>query len=225
MTMEEIMPGDNASLPLPPAVTVSRSLRRLDLCERGFVFAIFLHFAWVMLSDGARAVDFLSLLLVISEAIPFVLIMLRPASETLSRRPTDWLYGIAGVTLPLLIQPVAVAPLLPAPVCFVIMVIGTFVQLSAKIVLGRRFGVIAANRGVVTLGPYRFVRHPMYLGYSITHIGFLLSMPALLPALLYVTTFSVQVLRLLREEQVLLADDAYRAFAARVRYRLLPGIF
>jgi hypothetical protein len=35
----------------------------------------------------------------------------------------------------------------------------------------------------------------------------------------------VQIARLLREEQLLKTDPAYRAFATRVRYRLLPGVF
>ncbi len=197
----------------------------LDACERAFVFAIFIHFAWVMLSRNARVTSLVDILLVVSEAFPFVLILLRTKSETLSQRPMDWLLGITGGTLPLLVQPAAIAPLLSPGICFAVMVTGTAIQLAAKVILGRNFGVIAANRGVVTLGPYRFVRHPMYLGYTITHIGFLLSMPSISTVMLYATTLIVQVFRLLREEQVLMRDSAYRTFASRVRFRLVPGLF
>jgi protein-S-isoprenylcysteine O-methyltransferase Ste14 len=206
-------------------VTISRQAMILDLCERGFVLAVFLRFAWAMLSGQQRPANFLDILLVIAESIPIVLIMLRARSETLSRRPTDWLLGLLGSTLPSMVRPAVVAAVLPVAVCFAIMVAGTFLQIAAKLVLGRRFGVVAANRGVVTLGPYRFIRHPMYLGYTITHIGFLLSMPSLPTLLFYVTTFIVQVLRLLREEEVLMRDEAYRAFAEKVRFRILPGVF
>jgi protein-S-isoprenylcysteine O-methyltransferase Ste14 len=65
----------------------------------------------------------------------------------------------------------------------------------------------------------------MYLGYTITHIGFFLNMPSLATLLLYGMTFIVQVLRILREEDVLMCDDAYRNFAAKVRFRLVPGVF
>jgi protein-S-isoprenylcysteine O-methyltransferase Ste14 len=34
-----------------------------------------------------------------------------------------------------------------------------------------------ANRGVVSSGLYRLVRHPIYMGYLITHAGFLLANP------------------------------------------------
>ncbi len=217
-------PLENIAVKPAPA-RLSHQALVLDACERGFVLVIFLRFAWLMLSGTARATSFLDILLVASEAIPFVLIMLRAKSETLSRRPTDWLLGMVGVTLPLLVRPMAIDPLIPVAASIFIMVLGTFIQLAAKIVLGRSFGVIAANRGVVTLGPYRFIRHPMYLGYAITHIGFLLNMPSLPIILLYGTTLVVQVLRILREEKVLMRDAAYRAFADHVRFRLVPGLF
>ena len=54
-----------------------------------------------------------------------------------------------------------------------------------------------------TGGPYGFVRHPMYAGYTLTHIGFLLGFPSLQNLLLYLTTFFIEVVRLLREELIL----------------------
>ena len=56
---------------------------------------------------------------------------------------------------------------------------GFVLQLSAKLTLRRSFGVVAANRGVKASGPYRLVRHPMYAGYALTHVGFLLAGPNL----------------------------------------------
>ena len=82
-----------------------------------------------------------------------------------------------------------------------------------------------ANRGVKTRGLYRVVRHPIYAGYTLTHIGFLLGFPSPQNALLYAGIFAIEVTRLMREEAVLNRDPAYVDYVARVRYRLLPGVF
>ena len=88
-----------------------------------------------------------------------------------------------------------------------------------------QLGLVPANRGVKSGGPYYFVRHPMYAGYTLIHIGFLLGFPSLQNFLLYLTTFLIELARLMREELVLNNDPVYRDYAVRVRYRLLPGIF
>ena len=196
----------------------------LDIFERAILTVIFVHFAWVFL-DRAMPPDISGVLLVIGEIFPFICILLREPSETLSRCFSDWVLGVTGAVLPLLVIPVDARPEAPLLLCYVLMISGSFVQVSAKIALGRRFGLVAANRGVVIKGPYRFVRHPMYVGYTITHIGFLLAMPLALNALLYALTLCVQVMRILREERVLRRDQAYVEFAEHVRYRLVPGVF
>ena len=84
---------------------------------------------------------------------------------------------------------------------------------------------MAAVREIKIEGPYRFVRHPMYAGYALAHIGSLLAFPSFWNFVVYTGALLLQIARLLREEQLLLTDESYRAFAARVRYRLLPGVF
>ena len=103
--------------------------------------------------------------------------------------------------------------------------VGLYIEISAKLILGRRFGIVAANRGVQDSGPYRFVRHPMYLGYTIVHAGFLLGFPSLWNAVLYGAELAIQIVRLLREERLLNNDASYRDYAQRVPYRLLPLVF
>jgi protein-S-isoprenylcysteine O-methyltransferase Ste14 len=87
---------------------------------------------------------------------------------------------------------------------------------------------IAESRGhrVATSGPYRWVRHPMY-------VSIILSWPALalllgswwtlIPALL---ASSLIILRTVLEDRTLLAElPGYSEYAQRVHYRLLPGVW
>jgi len=87
---------------------------------------------------------------------------------------------------------------------------------------------IQQERGhaVATTGPYRFVRHPFYVGtitFSLT-IPLALGSPwALIPGGLAALLFIVKTAaedRMLREGLV-----GYREYAGRVRYRLLPGVW
>jgi protein-S-isoprenylcysteine O-methyltransferase Ste14 len=74
-------------------------------------------------------------------------------------------------------------------------------------------------------GLYRLVRHPMYAGYMLTHIGFLLVAPSLWNAAIYAAAWALLIARIYAEEQMLSQDAAYQALKTRVRYRLVPGVF
>ncbi len=79
---------------------------------------------------------------------------------------------------------------------------------------------------VATGGPYRFVRHPGYVGTILFHLAtpFLLnSRWALIPAVL---AAAVLVVRTALEDKTLQAElPGYKEYAAQVRFRLLPGIW
>jgi len=87
---------------------------------------------------------------------------------------------------------------------------------------------IQADRGqtVVTGGPYRFVRHPSYVGAVLQAIFaplLLGSVWALIPGVL---GGLLMVLRTALEDRMLQRElDGYQEYAARVRYRLLRGVW
>jgi protein-S-isoprenylcysteine O-methyltransferase Ste14 len=91
--------------------------------------------------------------------------------------------------------------------------------------IGKRFGIRPALRGLVTGGPYRLVRHPLYLSYMIADIGYNLQLSNLVPVLLVLVAWSSLVYRILSEERVLSRDTSWPAYAALVRYRLVPGVW
>jgi protein-S-isoprenylcysteine O-methyltransferase Ste14 len=125
---------------------------------------------------------------------------------------------------PPLVRPVDIAG---APESFAVAVtaFGLMVVVVGKISLGRSFGLTPANRGVVSTGLYRFVRHPIYLGYLITHIGFVIANPADWNLVVLAVADIALMLRAKCEERTLAADSAYRDYMQRVRWRIVPGVF
>ena len=106
----------------------------------------------------------------------------------------------------------------------ILQVIGMLVQLGAKVSLGRSFGLLPAARRIVVRGPYRWVRHPMYLGYLIAHVGFLLVNMSLRNGCVLLLLYLVQWVRILREESQLNQSESYRIYSNEVRWRLIPGV-
>ena len=223
-----------------PSAFISKDLV-LDVIERAVVLILFLYFANRMLAQLARLItteiaypellwlaaskNFDATLLVISESLGVCLILMRRSTTTVSKHPLDWVLSLIAVNAPLLAAPAEASTFVPLQIATTLMFVGMIIQISAKVALWRSYGLIPANRGIKTKGPYRFLRHPMYAGYTLIHIGFLLGFPSLQNFLLYLTTFLIEVARLMREELILNKDPLYREYATRVRYRLLPGIF
>jgi protein-S-isoprenylcysteine O-methyltransferase Ste14 len=91
--------------------------------------------------------------------------------------------------------------------------------------IGERFGVRPALRGLVTRGPYRLVRHPLYLSYVIAAIGFNLQVWNLATLLLALLGWAAMVCRIRAEERVLSRDPGWPTYVRLVRYRLVPGLW
>jgi protein-S-isoprenylcysteine O-methyltransferase Ste14 len=197
----------------------------LDIVERVIIAILFCTFAYRMLLASTMSLSIAMILLVASEVLPALFIIIRRHSAAHSDNLGDWCLGFIGTNVALLTVPAMPGTIIPPEWCSTILLVGFSIQVAAKIALGRSFGIVAANRGVKVEGPYRVVRHPIYAGYTIAHIGFLLGFPSLPNLLLYLTTFGIQILRLLREERLLNQDPYYRAYATRVRYRIIPWIF
>lgn len=104
-------------------------------------------------------------------------------------------------------------------------VVGAVFASIALLSLGRSFGLVAANRGIRTSGAYRYVRHPVYSGYILVDIGYLLENPSLRNACLFVVVVVFQVVRMVEEERTLAKDPAYQAYCRRVRNRVVPYLF
>jgi protein-S-isoprenylcysteine O-methyltransferase Ste14 len=91
--------------------------------------------------------------------------------------------------------------------------------------LGQRFGVRPALRGLVTRGPYRLVRHPLYLSYVIAAIGFNLQVWNVTTLFLVLLGWACMVYRIRAEERVLSRDPGWLPYVGLVRYRLAFGLW
>lgn len=86
--------------------------------------------------------------------------------------------------------------------------------------LGRSVSLIAQARSVVTTGPYRFVRHPLYVGELVAFTGVVLSGPSIAAVAVLCVAAGLQMHRAVHEEAVL--TESLPAYSD---YRLVTGRF
>jgi protein-S-isoprenylcysteine O-methyltransferase Ste14 len=95
-------------------------------------------------------------------------------------------------------------------------------MLASVLTLGRCFGVLPEARGLVTRGPYRLVRHPVYLGELGACAGLVLGAPTARNLVAAAVLLAGQLVRMRLEEDALTREfPQYAAYAARTR-RILP---
>jgi protein-S-isoprenylcysteine O-methyltransferase Ste14 len=214
--------SEDIDIPLATKAPTASFLRIVDAAEKVVILSLFLGLvARIGATLGQHPFN---VLLIVSDGLVVIMMVLRRRTETVSQRPMDWLLAFAATAAPLMALGGGAA-LVSDPVGYGLMAAGLFLSSYAKIALWRSFGLVAANRGIKRGGPYRFVRHPMYLGYTITQVGFVLLNPAWTNIALYGSAFLLQVLRMRAEEGLLAQDPAYAAYMQATRYRLAPGIF
>jgi protein-S-isoprenylcysteine O-methyltransferase Ste14 len=131
----------------------------------------------------------------------------------------------ASLVGPVLLRTAQGPGLLPDVATVVISAVGLIVVIAGKITLGRSFGIVPANRGVVIAGPYGIVRHPIYAGYVLTHVGFACAYPTAWNVALVVLTDAALMIRALYEERVLAGDRVYQTYCRRVAWHVVPGVF
>jgi protein-S-isoprenylcysteine O-methyltransferase Ste14 len=85
---------------------------------------------------------------------------------------------------------------------------------------------VVSGQKVIQSGPYRIVRHPMYLGSSLMYVASPLALGsywAVIPALFILP---ILMARIINEERVLIKElEGYSDYKLKTRYRLFPGIW
>lgn len=158
------------------------------------------------------------------QALLVGIFLTRRRTDTTSTRPWDWFVATVGGWLALAMRPHETGGFLGS-YGTALQVLGLCAVIAGFATIGKSFGVVAANRGLKVGGPYRFVRHPIYMAHSITLVGFTLGNLWWYNVLILVVVTTFQVLRIQAEERVLASTCDYDAYRARVRWRLLPGVY
>jgi protein-S-isoprenylcysteine O-methyltransferase Ste14 len=213
-------------VPAPPATTgLPRSHDLGELTARVAIVVAFTFLAMRFAAQFAATGHITGLMLLASEATVVVLTVFRRATGIVDRSVRARILTTVACIGPLLLAPVIGGAVLPEAATATISGAGLLVVIAGKLSLGRSFGLMPANRGVVSTGLYRLVRHPIYMGYLVCHVGVLAANPSTWNVLTLVCADAALMIRALYEERVLAQDPAYRDYLQLVRWRVLPGIF
>jgi len=162
------------------------------------------------------------LLILVKEILDAVFYLTRRTPESFSYSPYHWVIALTGTFCPLLLRPTQASHDLLVGQFLVC--IGLLLQALGMLSLNRSIGMVPANRGIVTTGLYRVVRHPLYSAYVFTLIGYLISNFTLGNTLVLALWFPLTILRIVEEERFLKQDPAYVLFMERTRWRLIPYV-
>jgi len=196
-----------------------------DILSRAVIIVLFSFMAVRFGADFLQTARLTNLLLLISEMLVVALTVLRRTAATVDRSMRARLLTTMSLLGPPLVQPGHVSPMLGQAITVTASVIGLGIVIAGKVTLGRSFGLMPANRGIVCTGIYRVVRHPIYLGYLITHVAFVFANPSAWNLSVLSIGDAALLLRAVCEEQTLARDTRYQEYQQLVRWRVCPGLF
>jgi len=196
-----------------------------DLMSRALIVMLFTMLSINLLADFSKTGHVTGLLLLVGEALVVILTVIRRRAVHVDTSVAAGILTMLSVAGPPMLRASDVPSLVPDVATAMVSAVGLGLVVIGKMALGRSFGLVPANRGIVVRGPYTVVRHPIYTGYLITHIGFFMADPTGWNAAVILIADTALILRALMEERVLSADAEYQNYCRRVGWHLVPGVF
>jgi protein-S-isoprenylcysteine O-methyltransferase Ste14 len=151
-------------------------------------------------------------------------VAVRPPASRPARAPVAFIAcGVALGAAVLLSPPTHAVPTPLLVAGEALAAVGVVWLLASVLALGRCFGILPEARGLVTRGPYRIVRHPVYLGEIGICAGLVIGAPTAWNLTCGALLLGAQLVRMRLEERALEHEfPAYAAYAAATP-RLLPA--
>ena len=203
---------------------VRRLIESPERSSKILIGGLFLALAWRLGADFAETQRPTDLLTVVGAALVVILTCLRRSTQSVDRRTSVRSVTAISMLAPLLISPGGTEGFISEGAAAALLSVGLIIALGDKMSLGRSFGVLPANRGVMERGLYKLVRHPIYLGYLITHIAFLGAHPSGWNVTVLLAGDVALLVRALYEEETLGRDPQYVRYCQNVRWRIIPGV-
>ena len=158
----------SARVGLPRAAEVDLA----DKLGQVVIVVLFTLLAVRMGRDFLETARITGLLLLTGELLVVALTVLRRPAMFVDRSWRARLLTGCSLVGPPLVAPLASGGLLSDTVTAIASAGGPSHHDRRQAHARRSFGLMPANRGIVCTGLYRAVRHPIYAGYLVTHIGF-----------------------------------------------------
>ncbi len=137
------------------------------------------------------------------------------------------LAGFVGSNFQLLFVALPTAQtILPVTLLSMLLTIaGATASIYTASILGRSFSVLPQARGLVTKGPYRFIRHPLYVAELTAIFGIMLQFAQPWSFLLALMSLAAQFPRMYYEEAILTTTyPSYQEYM-HVTPRLIPKFY
>jgi protein-S-isoprenylcysteine O-methyltransferase Ste14 len=183
------------------------------------------YFAYVTLLAYLHTHRPIGFLFFAEQSVVVVAYLVRRPAKVVTLSTTDWLLAFGGTFSPVLLRPDGAHPAWGLTAGLVLQFVGVAICLWSLLVLGRSFGFAAADRGLVTRGPYACVRHPVYASYLLLQTGYLFQSISLRNAAVVVLATACNVGRVRAEERLLAVNPAHDSYRRHVRWKMLPGLW
>jgi protein-S-isoprenylcysteine O-methyltransferase Ste14 len=155
-----------------------------------------------------------------------LLIMTRPPAKAKAEGLLPRIAAFLGTYLPWTItffgKTDQAMPNLMSTACVLVGIIMMLVTIRH---LGRSFSIVPQARSVVQTGPYRLIKHPLYLSEEIVMLGVVLQYLTPITVIVLVLHIGLQICRILYEEDLLRRNCFEYSIYEASRWRLIPYLW